>query len=54
MRRVKSAFIPLKRSGNPEEVANIPVLLAFPVGAYLTGSTLTVDGAPLLMRIPGP
>ena len=44
VRKVKSEFIPLKRPGEPEEVANVAVFLASPAGAYFTASTLTIDG----------
>ena len=36
--------IPLKRGGNPEEVANACVFLASELSAYITGQTLQVDG----------
>ncbi len=36
--------IPLKRPGQPEEVAGVAVFLASPAGAYITGSTVTIDG----------
>ena len=36
--------IPLQRAGRPEEVAGVAVFLASPAGAYLTGSTVTIDG----------
>jgi glucose 1-dehydrogenase len=44
IRKVKSEFIPMKRAGEPEEVANVAVFLASPAGAYFTASTLTIDG----------
>ena len=44
VRKVKTEFIPLKRAGSPEEVANAAVFLASPAGAYFTASTLTIDG----------
>jgi glucose 1-dehydrogenase len=44
VRNVKSEFIPLKRPGKPEEVANVVVFLASPAGAYFTGATVTIDG----------
>lgn len=44
VRKVKGEFIPLKRPGNPEEVANVAVFLASPAGNYFTASTLTIDG----------
>lgn len=36
--------LPLGRFGRPEELADIVVMLASPQCAYLTGSTLTIDG----------
>lgn len=36
--------IPLKRAGRPEEVAGVAVFLASSAGAYITGSTVTIDG----------
>jgi len=36
--------IPLKRAGKPEEVAGVAVFLASSAGAYITGSTVTIDG----------
>ena len=36
--------IPLRRAGRPEEVAGVAVFLASPAGAYITGSTVTIDG----------
>lgn len=41
--------IPVKRAGRPEEVAGVAVFLASPAGAYLTGSTVTIDGGLSLM-----
>jgi 3-oxoacyl-[acyl-carrier protein] reductase len=39
--------IPLKRVGQPEEVAGLVVYLASSLGGYVTGSTLQVDGGRL-------
>lgn len=39
-----SAKIPLKRLGNPEEVANCVCFLASSEASYITGSTLHVNG----------
>ena len=36
--------IPLKRLGKPDEVANVIVFLASKYAAYITGSTILVDG----------
>ncbi len=40
-----SATIPLGRVGEPEEVANAFVFLASDKASYITGATLSVDGA---------
>ncbi|MGW9686198.1 3-oxoacyl-[acyl-carrier-protein] reductase [Flagellimonas sp. 2504JD1-5] len=39
--------IPLKRGGNPEDVANACVFLASDLSAYVTGQVLNVDGGML-------
>ena len=44
VRKVKGEFIPARRPGKPEEVANVAVFLASPAGDYFTASTLTIDG----------
>lgn len=44
VRKVKGEFIPMKRAGKPEEVANVAVFLASPAGDYITSSTITIDG----------
>jgi glucose 1-dehydrogenase len=44
VRKVMTEFIPMKRAGKPEEVAQVAVFLASPAGAYFTASTLTIDG----------
>jgi 3-oxoacyl-[acyl-carrier protein] reductase len=36
--------IPLKRGGNPQDIANACVFLASDMSAYITGQTLSVDG----------
>lgn len=36
--------MPLGRLGPPEEVASLVALLATPGGAYVTGTTIVVDG----------
>lgn len=44
VRKVKSEFIPMKRPGKPEEVANVAVFLASPAGNYITASEIKIDG----------
>ena len=39
--------IPLKRGGQPEDVANACVFLAYDMSAYITGQVLNVDGGML-------
>ncbi len=36
--------IPLKRAGSPEDIAHAVLFLASPMGAYITGETLHVNG----------
>ena len=36
--------MPLGRLGSPEEVASLIAFLATPGGAYITGTTIAVDG----------
>jgi citronellol/citronellal dehydrogenase len=39
-----AAQVPLKRPGTPEEIAETIAFLASPGGAYITGTTVVVDG----------
>lgn len=41
---------PLRRFADPRDVANVAVFLASPVGSYVTGTDIVVDGG-LLARI---
>lgn len=36
--------IPLKRIAEPEDIANVTLLLCSPLSSYITGQTITVDG----------
>lgn len=39
-----TATIPIKRFGTPEEVANLAIFLTSERAAYITGTTIQVDG----------
>jgi 3-oxoacyl-[acyl-carrier protein] reductase len=41
---VEGHHLPLKRAGNPEEIAGVVFFLAGPDATYLTGQVITVDG----------
>lgn len=41
------ATYPLRRLGEPEDIAGTAVLLASPAGNYITGQTITIDGGGL-------
>jgi NAD(P)-dependent dehydrogenase (short-subunit alcohol dehydrogenase family) len=42
------AMTPLRRPGEPHEIAGAAVFLASPAGAFVTGQTLVVDGGTLI------
>lgn len=44
-RRRKEAAIPWRRAGMPEEVADLVLFLLSQKAAYITGTTVTIDGA---------
>lgn len=44
--------IPLRRTGTPDEMANMIVFLASDAAAYVSGQTIAVDGGPSLGGIP--
>ena len=46
------AAIPLRRTGTPDEMANMIVFLASDAASYVTGQTIAVDGGPSLGGIP--
>jgi 3-oxoacyl-[acyl-carrier protein] reductase len=37
-------FIPMRRIGQPDDIARVVVFLASPASSYMTGQVLTVDG----------
>ena len=39
---------PLRRVGEPHEIAGVALLLASDAGAFITGQTLVVDGGTLI------
>ena len=41
---IAKKLIPLRRLGQPEDIAGVVVFLAGPAGAYVTGQVITVDG----------
>jgi NAD(P)-dependent dehydrogenase (short-subunit alcohol dehydrogenase family) len=43
-------MVPLKRWGQPSEVANAVTFLVSPLSSYITGDVLTIDGAAWLGR----
>jgi NAD(P)-dependent dehydrogenase (short-subunit alcohol dehydrogenase family) len=40
--------IPLRRTGTPDEIANMIVFFASDAASYITGQTISVDGGPNL------
>jgi len=42
------ALTPLRRIGEPHEVAGVAVMLASRAGAFITGQNLVVDGGTLI------
>lgn len=45
-----AAHIPMKRLGEPDDIADVIQFLASPAARYLTGQVLTVDGGLLVGR----
>ena len=43
-RAAREAATPLRRLGQPEDIAGAALLLASPAGAFITGQTIVVDG----------
>ncbi|MHB8419831.1 MAG: SDR family NAD(P)-dependent oxidoreductase [Myxococcales bacterium] len=48
VQQMVDAKIPLRRMGEPDEIATVAVFLASEASRYMTGSTLVVDGGMLL------
>ncbi|MBW8752653.1 MAG: SDR family oxidoreductase, partial [Sphingomonadales bacterium] len=44
--------IPLRRTGTPDEMANMIVFFASDAASYITGQTIGVNGGPALGGIP--
>ena len=49
----KEAAIPWGRAGTPEEVAALVLFLLSPRAGYITGTTVTIDGALSLIVAQG-
>jgi 3-oxoacyl-[acyl-carrier protein] reductase len=47
------ALIPLKRLGDPRDVANAVLYLASDLASFVTGQSVVVDGGQILPEIPG-
>ncbi len=43
-RKRREAVTPLRRLGEPEEIAGVALMLATPAGGYITGQVIVVDG----------
>src|SRR5215510_747851 len=50
---IEKKYIPMKRIGQPEDVARVAVFLASADSAYITGQVLTVDGGLSLGAVAG-
>ena len=48
-RAAREAATPLRRLGQPEDIAGAALLLASPAGAYITGQTIVVDGGTMIV-----
>ena len=46
-------LIPVRRLGQPEDIAAVVVFLAGPAAAYITGQVITVDGGLSLGAVSG-
>ena len=44
LRAKREASFPLRRLGQPDEIAGTAVMLASPAGSYITGQTIFIDG----------
>jgi len=42
--RKRTRDTPLRRIGEPDEIAGAAVFLASPAGSFMTGQTITIDG----------
>ena len=50
LRRAEAAY-PLKRIGEPDDIAGIAVFLASPAGSFITGQTIVADGGRIDSRL---
>jgi hypothetical protein len=52
-RQYRESLAPLRKLGQPEDVAEAVVFLAGPGASHITGTELTVDGGASLTTMPG-
>ena len=47
-------MVPMRRLGEPEDIANVALFLCSDAAGYVTGETLVVDGGTMLGNFPPP
>ena len=50
---IEKKLVPLRRLGQPDDIANVVAFLAGPGAAYITGQVITVDGGLSLGAVTG-